>query len=60
MAAKSKKNGSIKLEPSQEEIRKCAQDIYEKRMKNNLPGDEQSDWFEAKKELSIKLKDSKK
>jgi hypothetical protein len=49
-APKAKKTGSV----GQAEIKKRAQEIYEERLKKNLPGTEESDWLEAEKQLSAK------
>ncbi len=34
-----------------EDIQKRAQEIYQKRMEQNVPGDELSDWVQAEREL---------
>ncbi len=51
MARKKKESGekTITVEQLNEEIRKKANEIYLKRVKENKLGDELSDWLEAEK-----------
>lgn len=40
-----------KPQPARAEIEKRAREIYENRVAKNLPGDAESDWLQAEKEL---------
>jgi len=48
---KNEENNPIKNEISEEDIRKKAQEIYEKRLSEGRGGNEQTDWEEAENEL---------
>lgn len=41
---------------SKKDIEKRAQEIYEDRVKKNIPGTAESDWLAAEKELAKKKK----
>lgn len=54
MAVKKTTSPTSKPAPSFEEIKQRAQEIYEDRVKKNLPGTQDSDWIEAEKQLAAK------
>ena len=60
MAKKGGNAGPDKPKPGHDEIRKRAQEIYEERVRKNVPGDEESDWLKAEKELCAKTAPKKK
>ena len=45
----------ISLEQLQEETEKRAKEIFFLRLKDNLSGDDLSDWLQAEKEVTAKL-----
>lgn len=49
--AQSKQSAPATTEPSREDIRILAYDLYERRMADGADGDAASDWVEAERQL---------
>ena len=47
------KKTTSKKKITESQIRQKAQKIYEERVKQNIPGNEENDWIQAEKELGI-------
>jgi hypothetical protein len=47
--------GSGQGVPNDESVRRRAQEIYERRMREGLPGDAESDWLQAEAELAAQV-----
>jgi hypothetical protein len=45
------KKAPAKLRVTERSIRKRAEEIYQKRMEEGIPGDADSDWIQAEQEL---------
>lgn len=51
VASKARKSKALRPEPDEEEVRKKAREIYNKRVKKGEPGTELDDWYKAEKLL---------
>ncbi len=49
--ASTSKKSPVKPRVTERSIRKRAEEIYQMRMKDGRPGDAESDWHQAEKEL---------
>ena len=54
MAIKKASSPAKKEAPTVDQIKHRAHEIYLERVSKNLPGDEQSDWTEAERQLTGK------
>ena len=48
---KTRKPVSKKVNVTEEDVRRKAQEIYEKRVQEGIPGDPHSDWLKAESQL---------